>query len=121
MGVELADDSEGAAHERVDAAVVGVGSGREVVRGVPAERVRRRCAVWPHRRRVGAELSGVELGRGGRGGAWGGGGGAAGGGGVFGGGSVAVLGGGGGGGGTGRVGAGGAGGVGGPGGGYGGR
>src|SRR5262249_56486367 len=65
MGVELADDSEGAAHERVDAAVVGVGSGREVVRCVPAERVRRRCAVWPHRRRVGAELSGVELGRGG--------------------------------------------------------
>src|SRR5262249_59496001 len=104
MGVELADDSEGAAHERVDAAVVGVGSGREVVRGVPAERVRRRCAVWPHRRRVGAELSGVELGRGGgvRGGGGDGGGAVAGGfggggGGAFvGGGGVGVGGGGGG-------------------------
>src|SRR5262249_60781901 len=89
MGVELADDSEGAAHERVDAAVVGVGSGREVVRGVPAERVRRRCAVWPHRRRVGAELSGVELGRGGGGRAGGGGGGGGGAGGFAGGGGGA--------------------------------
>src|SRR5262249_34530574 len=66
MGVELADNSERSAHERVDAAVVGVGSGREGRRRVPAPRVRGRRAVRPHLDRVGAELSGVELGCGGR-------------------------------------------------------
>src|SRR5262249_52854702 len=73
MGVELADNSERSAHERVDAAVVGVGSGREVRRRVPAQRVRGRSAVRPHLHRVGAELSGVELGCGGGGGGGGGG------------------------------------------------
>src|SRR5262249_33602344 len=62
----LADNSERSAHEGVDAAVVGVGSGREVRRGVPAQRVGRRRAVRLHRHRVGAELSRVELGGGGR-------------------------------------------------------
>src|SRR5262245_25507195 len=38
----LADNSERSAHERVDAAVVGVGSGREVRRRAPVQRVGRR-------------------------------------------------------------------------------
>src|SRR5262249_51821286 len=62
----LADNSERSAHERVDAAVVGVGSGREVRRRVPAQRARRGRAVLSHRHRIDAELSRVELGCGGR-------------------------------------------------------
>src|SRR5262249_34794630 len=72
----LADNSERSAHERVDAAVVGVGAGREVRRRVPAQRARRGRAVLSHRHRFDAELSRVELGCGGGGPARGGGGGA---------------------------------------------
>src|SRR5262245_59399904 len=62
----LADNAERSAHEGMDAAVVAVGSGWEVRRCAPPQRVRRRRTVRPHGHRIDAELSRVELGCGGR-------------------------------------------------------